>query len=274
MTNRMGSRLTRFIHPLSTMPNVILASSSAYRRAMLKLYLPDLYTSDEASFAVPDVDEKAIRDEDPAAMAAMIAKAKMAAATSKVSSSDAVVITADQVVLVGGQVREKPVDAAEAEAFLRSYSDGAEAECINAIVVKHLGTGAAVEEVERSWVSFNPIPEGVLTAFAASPTALTTAGGFSAASDVALSKCVRQIKGGSGVSSVEGFPVKKIVEMLNTVGLECRLPVLGRVRCVIFDMDGLLLDTETFYTVAQQKILSRFDLEFSYEVKAVRVFED
>merc|ERR1712194_987707 len=37
---------------------------------------------------------------------------------------------------------------------------------------------------------------------------------------------------------------------------------------VLFDMDGLLLDTETAYTVAQQKILDRFDKKFTWAMKA------
>ncbi|KAF6262827.1 HAD-like domain-containing protein [Scenedesmus sp. NREL 46B-D3] len=36
---------------------------------------------------------------------------------------------------------------------------------------------------------------------------------------------------------------------------------------VIFDMDGLLLDTETFYTIAQQEILAGLGKEFSWDLK-------
>ena len=36
---------------------------------------------------------------------------------------------------------------------------------------------------------------------------------------------------------------------------------------VVFDVDGLLLDTERFYTDVSQIILDRFGLQFTWEIK-------
>ncbi|CAH2077939.1 unnamed protein product, partial [Thlaspi arvense] len=51
---------------------------------------------------------------------------------------------------------------------------------------------------------------------------------------------------------------------VNAVTNSCR----GSITHVIFDMDGLLLDTEKFYTEVQEKILARYNKTFDWSLKA------
>ena len=54
----------------------ILGTSSAWRRDIFRRHLPDLWISDDESFAVADIDEKAIRHSDPKELVKLIAAAK------------------------------------------------------------------------------------------------------------------------------------------------------------------------------------------------------
>ncbi|GJN36588.1 hypothetical protein PR202_gb25464 [Eleusine coracana subsp. coracana] len=51
-------------------------------------------------------------------------------------------------------------------------------------------------------------------------------------------------------------------------GEETAAPPRAAISHVIFDMDGLLLDTEGFYTQVQEKILARYGKVFDWSLKA------
>ncbi|KJE89284.1 haloacid dehalogenase-like hydrolase [Capsaspora owczarzaki ATCC 30864] len=46
------------------------------------------------------------------------------------------------------------------------------------------------------------------------------------------------------------------------------VPGVGPITHVIFDMDGLLLNTESMYSIASETILARYGKKFTYELKA------
>lgn len=94
------------------MPRLILASTSAYRRALLeRLGLP-------FDTARPDVDETPLPDESPAALAVRLARAKAEA----VAAGDAWTIGSDQVAELDGRPLGKPGTPENAVAQLRAMS--------------------------------------------------------------------------------------------------------------------------------------------------------
>ena len=87
--------------------------------------------------------------------------------------------------------------------------------------------------------------------------------------DPVMGKWVKEVRG--SILSIEGLPVDEVTSMLRELCPEVAIPRqlnLGKIRCVLFDMDGLLLDTESFYTAVQQKILDRFGKTFTWEIKS------
>ncbi len=92
----------------------ILASGSQRRQDLLAQIgvVPDKIIS-------PDVDESAVRGEEPLAYCRRIALAKLQSVT---GFEDAVVLCADTTVAVGRRILGKPEDAAEAERMLRLLS--------------------------------------------------------------------------------------------------------------------------------------------------------
>ncbi|KAG7021724.1 (DL)-glycerol-3-phosphatase 1, mitochondrial [Cucurbita argyrosperma subsp. argyrosperma] len=68
-------------------------------------------------------------------------------------------------------------------------------------------------------------------------------------------------------SSSFHFP-NRTATTVSMANLSSDAPSRGSITHIIFDMDGLLLDTEGFYTEVQQKILARYDKTFDWSLKA------
>jgi septum formation protein len=87
-------------------------------------------------------------------------------------------ITADQVVVWRGTIREKPQNGEEAHAFLWVYAEGP-AETVTAVVVTNAATGVRRQGVDRATVWFRRIPEEVIAQVIAQGDIFAHAGGFS-----------------------------------------------------------------------------------------------
>eukprot|EP01065_Artemidia_motanka_P015207 TRINITY_DN19078_c0_g1_i1.p2 TRINITY_DN19078_c0_g1~~TRINITY_DN19078_c0_g1_i1.p2 ORF type:complete len:228 (+),score=59.25 TRINITY_DN19078_c0_g1_i1:55-684(+) len=195
---------------------LVLGSSSKWRRQVLEQHFGEGIVRAQIA---PDIDEAALRDPDPCALASAIARAKADAvvprAASRMEPESAVVVCSDQVVSCKGQIRSKPESEAEARQFLQSYGPDSPAETHTALVVARVPGGpqaSAVHTAKVIWKS--QIDAAVIDRLVAKGQVMTTAGGF-VAEDPELAPFIDRIEG--GLDSVQGMPLDLLKELWRRV---------------------------------------------------------
>jgi septum formation protein len=189
---------------------VILASQSPRRRELLAL----IGIAHEVRPA--DIDESLLPGELPAAHAERLARAK--AHTIAEHEPDAVVIAADTIVVVGGDVLGKPRDRTEAQVMLRCLS-GRTHTVLTAIAVAR---GARVESaVESVDVTFCRLTDAEIDAYIATGEPMDKAGAYGIQGYGAT--IVERVNG--DYFSVMGLGVHRLVELLDRVGAPYTFPV-------------------------------------------------
>ncbi len=164
----------------------------------------------------PDIDEKAIRHNNPKTLVLAIAKAKAAALQIKLGKMDAVLITSDQVTLYKDEIREKPIDMQQTRAFIDSYS-GDKASTITAIVITNLNSGKQFAETDLATIYFKEIPETARETIIQECDLLNCSGGFVIDHPLA-EPYIEKIEGES--SSIIGLPEKLTRELLLKAGYD------------------------------------------------------
>jgi septum formation protein len=186
---------------------LILGSSSKYRQAVLREHG---YVFEVMK---PDIDEKVIRIDDFYKLPILIARAKSEALQSRVNEP-ALIITADQVVMCDGELREKPETKEEAKKFFEKYCAGHPAETISALVVFNTVTGKNVEGIDIAKTFFKKVPDAAVDEFIESGEAYLTAGGFDHDNPI-LVPYVERIEGTG--DSINGMPVHLLEKLLKEV---------------------------------------------------------
>lgn len=188
--------------------NIILGSGSENRKLILERMG---YTF---SVMRSDIDEGAIRSDDLYELPLLLARAKAEALLPRITEPS-ILITADQVVLWNGELREKPRTADEARRFLRTYS-GSEhpAESVNGIVVLNTKTGERREGHDTSRAYFKKIPEAVIERIVESGKVYHWAGGYNAGHEF-FKPYLGRIEG--TLESLMGLPVRLTKSLIREV---------------------------------------------------------
>ena len=183
--------------------SVILGSGSEWRRKVLDS--AGCRTVDTMS---PDIDEKAIRHEDPETLVLQISNAKADALMKQLAGTTdehTYLICTDQVAVCGGVIREKPESIIQAREFIKSYSaDQLPVETCSGVVVVHVDSGKRTEGTFWNKVFFKKMPQEIIDEIVNGRIVYTCCGGFSVDCDV-MGKWVDRIEG--GVDGVMGMPL-------------------------------------------------------------------
>lgn len=175
---------------------VILGSQSTGRQEVLR------EMGYEFVVTPANIDEKTIRDKNPEKLVIKLARAKAEVLIRKIKKQG-LIITADQVVVVNGEMREKPIDENQARRYVQDLSRYP-VHCINGIVVVNTESGKRLEAVDISTIYFDPIPAKVIEDFLATGVAYKCAGGFRVR-DPLLKPYVHKIEG--SIESIMGLPI-------------------------------------------------------------------
>jgi len=140
---------------------VILGSKSATRRQIAS----EMKIEHETMSA--DIDEKAIRFDDPGKLVEALAEAKAEAILKRLSKEEkkteekkrTLLITCDQVVVFDGKIREKPETEEEARMFMRSYKENSPCSTVGSIRVTDVETGKSASSVDVCTIHFKEISE-------------------------------------------------------------------------------------------------------------------
>jgi MAF protein len=190
---------------MSSMPPLILASTSSYRRALLqRLGLP-------FACVAPGVDEQALDDEEPTALAARLARAKATAVA--VWHPDAWVIGSDQVCSCDGRIHGKPGSLTRARAQLTAFS-GREVAFHTAFTLLRSGATAR-EALDHTRVRFRTLEAADIERYLQREPALDCAGSFMAEG---LGICLFRGIESQDPTALPGLPLIALAGALREVG--------------------------------------------------------
>ncbi len=189
------------------MKKLILASTSPRRRRLLEKFL-----GEELEVIAPEIDESKYRDLPPREQVKRIALAKAESIASRISGG--VVVAADTIVVIDGEVLGKPYTIEEAKSMLRKLS-GRKHKVITGIAVIDVESGEKVIDLVESEVLMRKLSELEIELYVRSGEPMGKAGGYAIQGLGAL-----LVKGISGCFyNVVGLPISRLYEILSRLGI-------------------------------------------------------
>jgi septum formation protein len=185
---------------------IVLASESQSRKRALDI-LGLTYEVHPSA-----IDEKSIRDSDPAALTKKLAEAKAWRVASAVQ--DAVVVSGDAVVAKDGKIFEKPRDLDEAAEFLHELS-GSAFQFVTSLTVIRSDTRRMLSTVETSEIRFRQLTEHEIRNYVSRYPVLRFAGAFEGDGVLRFADSVS-----GSYNFITGIPVSRLAVFLREQGVE------------------------------------------------------
>lgn len=186
--------------------DIILASASPRRRELLSLVVRKFRV-------VPSEFDEALVPADLAPAQHVLYSARMKARDVAARFPNALVISADTIVVVDEAILGKPADAAEATHMLRMLG-GRTHEVYTGVAVVRAGTERA--DVERTEVTFGPLTEQIIARYVASGEPMDKAGAYAIQGRGAV--LIKSVCG--CYPNVVGLPLYKLSCILSEFGIE------------------------------------------------------
>lgn len=190
-----------------TSPRIVLASSSPRRRELLTLIgIPH-------TVSPADIDETPFAAEQPRPHAERLARGKATVVAAR--QPDALIVAADTIVVVDGEILGKPRDETEAGVMLRRLS-GRQHVVFTAVAVAR--DGIIASDVESVDVTFRALSDGDITRYIATREPMDKAGAYGIQGFGAT--IVSRIDG--DYFAVMGLALGLMVRLMAGVGVEYR----------------------------------------------------
>ena len=192
------------------MSRLILASTSRYRRQLLARLGLGLETHD------PQVEETVLAGEKASDMASRLANAKADSAAQSLGSDEVIVIGADQVASLNGQLLRKPGNRETALEQLVACQ-GATVLFHTATTVIHCPSGRRWEDIDHTEVHFSQLDEARLKRYIELEEPYDCAGGFKAEGlGIVLFEAIES----DDPTALLGLPLIWITKVLREIGLD------------------------------------------------------